>query len=97
MHEAFAAQLLSNVGAMASSRFARDVLGLKTAIGEVDMDRLNVCGGSIAIGHPFGATGGRLAITLLEEMRRRSLSLGMVTVCTAGAMGVAMIFETGEV
>jgi acetyl-CoA acyltransferase len=96
MHEAFAAQLLSNIGAMASVRFARDVLGLKDAIGEVDMERLNVCGGSIAIGHPFGATGARLVMTLLEEMRRRQLALGMVTVCAAGGIGVAMIFESGE-
>jgi acetyl-CoA acyltransferase len=96
MHEAFAAQLLSNIGAMASAQFARDVLGLKEAIGEVDMDQLNVCGGSIAIGHPFGATGGRLIMTLLEEMRRRQKSLGMVTVCAAGGMGVAMIFEAAE-
>ena len=96
MHEAFAAQLLSNIGAMASTRFAREVLGLKVAIGEVDMESLNVCGGSIAIGHPFGATGGRLVMTLLEEMRRRNKSLGVVTVCAAGGMGVAMVFEAGE-
>lgn len=94
MHEAFAAQLLSNIGALASESFARQVLGLTKAVGVVDIDRLNVCGGSIAIGHPFGATGARLVMTLLQEMRRRQVQLGLVTVCAAGGMGVAMVFES---
>ena len=62
-------------------------------MGLIDEDRINVMGGSIAIGHPFGATGGRLTITLLNEMKRRGLGLGLITVCAAGAMGFAMVLE----
>ncbi|HEX6938650.1 MAG TPA: acetyl-CoA C-acyltransferase FadI [Longimicrobiales bacterium] len=93
MHEAFAAQVLSNFQALDSDEFARRELGRASKVGLIDEDRINVMGGSIAIGHPFGATGGRLTITLLNEMRRRGLGLGLVTVCAAGAMGFAMVLE----
>ena len=93
MHEAFAAQVLSNMQALDSDRFAREKLNLPGKVGLPDEDRINVLGGSIAIGHPFGATGARLVITLLNELRRRDLSLGLVTVCAAGAMGFAMVLE----
>ncbi|MEM1202548.1 MAG: acetyl-CoA C-acyltransferase FadI [Acidobacteriota bacterium] len=93
MHEAFAAQILSNMKALASKKFAKDELGRSKAVGEVDLDRFNVNGGSIAIGHPFGATGGRVVIQALSELKRRGLGLGMVTVCAAGGNGCAMVLE----
>ena len=73
MHEAFAAQVLSNMKAFASPKFAHDELGRSAPLGEIDFDRFNVNGGSIAIGHPFGATGARVSMQLLYEMRRRGL------------------------
>lgn len=93
MHEAFAAQVLSNLQALDSDEFARKELGRDSKVGIPSEDRINVMGGSIAIGHPFGATGGRVTITLLREMRRRGLGLGLVTVCAAGALGFAMVLE----
>jgi len=93
MHEAFAAQVLSNLQALDSDEFARRKLGRSSKVGIPDEDRINVMGGSIAIGHPFGATGGRLTITLLNEMKRRGLGLGLISVCAAGALGFAMVVE----
>jgi acetyl-CoA acyltransferase len=93
MHEAFASQVLSNLQALDSDEFARRELGRDRKVGILPEDRINVMGGSIALGHPFGATGGRLTITLLREMRRRGLGLGLVTVCAAGALGFAMVLE----
>jgi acetyl-CoA acyltransferase len=93
MHEAFAAQVLSNLQWLDSDTFAREKLGRSQRVGHPDLDRINVMGGSIAIGHPFGATGGRVTTTLLNEMRRRDVELGLVTVCAAGGLGVAMVLE----
>jgi acetyl-CoA acyltransferase len=93
MHEAFAAQVLSNLQALDSDAFARTELGRDRRVGIPDEELINVMGGSIAIGHPFGATGGRLTITLLNEMRRRNLELGLISVCAAGALGFAMVVE----
>ena len=93
MHEAFAAQVLSNLQALDSRRFAKDELGRSHAVGHPPEDVINVMGGSIAIGHPFGATGGRLTLTLLNEMARRDVEFGLVTVCAAGGMGLAMVVE----
>lgn len=93
MHEAFAAQVLSNLKAFASKKFAQDELGRSEPLGEVDLDKLNVNGGSIAIGHPFGATGARITIQLLAELKHRGLGLGMMTVCAAGGHGFAMVVE----
>jgi acetyl-CoA acyltransferase len=93
MHEAFAAQILSNLKAFASKRFATEALGRSAPLGEVDLDKLNVNGGSIAIGHPFGATGARVTLQLLFELRRRGLELGLATVCAAGGVGFAMVVE----
>ena len=93
MHEAFAAQILSNLQWLDSKKIAQERLGLSEAIGHPQEDRINVMGGSIAIGHPFGATGGRITVTLLNEMRRRGVGLGLMTVCAAGAMGFAMVVE----
>jgi acetyl-CoA acyltransferase len=93
IHEAFAAQVLSNLQAMDSDEFARTKLGRDRKTGIIDEDRINVMGGSIAIGHPFGATGARLTTTLLNEMKRRDAGVGLITVCAAGALGFAMVLE----
>lgn len=93
MHEAFAAQVLSNLQWWASDEIAERELGRSKAVGHPPLDLINVMGGSIAIGHPFGATGGRVTTTLLNEMARRDLELGLITVCAAGGMGFAMVVE----
>jgi acetyl-CoA acyltransferase len=92
IHEAFAAQVLSNVQAWASQSWA-DRLGLPGPVGEVDWDRTNVLGGSIAVGHPFAATGARIVTTLAHEMRRRDVQFGLVSICAQGGMGYAMVLE----
>ncbi len=92
IHEAFAAQVLSNVEAWASKAWA-EKLGRRDPVGEIDWDRTNVCGGSIAIGHPFGATGARIVTTLANEMRRRDVQFGLVSICAQGGMGFAMVLE----
>jgi acetyl-CoA acyltransferase len=93
MHEAFAAQVLSNLQWLDSDRFARERLGRSKKVGILPEDRINVMGGSLAIGHPFGGTGARLTLTLLNEMKRRDLNLGLISVCAAGALGFAMVVE----
>jgi acetyl-CoA acyltransferase len=93
MHEAFAAQALSNLQAFASERFAREKLGRAAPLGEVDPERLNVHGGSIALGHPFGATGGRIVTTLANELVRAGEQFGLATVCAAGGLGHAIVLE----
>jgi acetyl-CoA acyltransferase len=93
MHEAFAAQVLSNIQAIESKQFAEKELGRTERVGEVNRETLNVMGGSIAIGHPFGATGGRITTTLANEMRRRDVQFGLISVCAQGGMGFAMVLE----
>jgi acetyl-CoA acyltransferase len=93
MHEAFAAQVASNIQALESEAFAREKLGRSQAVGKVDRERLNVNGGSIAVGHPFGATGARLATTLAHEMARRQSRYGLISICAQGGMGFAMVLE----
>jgi acetyl-CoA acyltransferase len=93
MHEAFAAQVASNIQALESEGWAREKLGRDRAVGKVDRDRLNVCGGSIAIGHPFGATGARITTTLANELARRQGKFGLLSVCAQGGMGFAMVLE----
>jgi acetyl-CoA acyltransferase len=92
MHEAFAAQVLSNLKGFESQAWAERA-GFSQPVGEVDRAKLNVMGGSIAIGHPFGATGARITTTLLNELRRRGGQFGLLTVCSAGGMGFAMVVE----
>jgi acetyl-CoA C-acetyltransferase/acetyl-CoA acyltransferase len=95
MNEAFAAQVLANERAFASRRFAEDELGRGEALGEIDRARLNVNGGAIALGHPVGATGTRLVLTLLRELRRRGLHRGLATLCVGGGQGAALLLERG--
>lgn len=92
MHEAFAAQVLSNLQGLASKAWAERA-GLAAPVGEVDPDKLNVMGGSLSIGHPFGGTGARILTTLCNELQRRGGQFGMLTVCAAGGMGHAMVVE----
>lgn len=92
MHEAFAAQVASNLQALASPAFAKKA-GWKEPVGEVDRDRLNVTGGSIAIGHPFGATGARIVTQALNELKRRNKDTVLCTVCAAGGLGAAVVLE----
>jgi len=94
MHEAFAAQTLANMKKFASKKFAQEKLGRTDAIGEIDMDRFNVLGGSLAYGHPFAATGTRLITQTLNELKRRGGGIGLTTACAAGGLGAAMIVET---
>lgn len=94
MHEAFAAQTLANVKMFASEKFAREQLGRSSAIGEIDMDKFNVLGGSIAYGHPFAATGARMITQTLRELKRRGGGLALNTACAAGGLGAAMVLET---
>lgn len=94
MHEAFAAQALANVKMFSSNKFAQTHLGQDKAIGEIDMDKFNVMGGSLAYGHPFAATGTRLIVQTLNELNRRGGGVGLTTACAAGGLGAAMIVET---
>lgn len=93
MHEAFASQALSNIQAFESEEWARERLGRSKPIGKINWESLNVMGGSIAIGHPFGATGARLTTTLANEMNRRDVEFGLISVCAQGGMGFAMVLE----
>lgn len=94
MHEAFAAQVLCNRKALASRRFAEEKLGRSSGpIGEIEDDRFNVHGGSIALGHPFAATGARMIHTVLRELRRRKGQFGLATACAAGGLGAAIVLE----
>jgi acetyl-CoA acyltransferase len=93
MHEAFAAQVLSNLKAFASREFAERELGRAEPLGEVDPAKLNVNGGSIALGHPFAATGARMILQTLRELARRNGQFALLTVCAAGALGAALVLE----
>ncbi len=95
MHEAFAAQVASNLQAFGSRAFAAR-LGRAGPLGEVDPARLNVNGGSIALGHPFAATGARIIHQSLRELRRRGLSTALVTVCAQGGQGAAVVLERAQ-
>ncbi len=93
MNEAFAAQVIANEKAFASDKFAKEQLGRPQALGEIDRAKLNVNGGAIALGHPVGATGTRLVLTLLKELKRRGGRYGLATLCVGGGQGGAMLLE----
>ncbi len=96
LNEAFAAVVLGNERAFASDAFAREHLGREAALGVLDRTKLNVNGGAIALGHPVGATGTRLVLTLLKELRRRGLRRGLATLCVGGGQGAALCVETNR-
>jgi len=93
IHEAFAAQTLATLKAWESSEFCRDRLGRDIALGSIDRSRLNIKGGSIAIGHPFAATGARIVASLAKIINDANGGRGLISVCTAGGMGVTAILE----
>ena len=93
INEAFAGQVLACLKALASINFCTEKLGLPSPIGEVDPEKLNVNGGSIAIGHPIAATGTRLILTLAKEMARRKVQFGLATLCVGGGQGSAIILK----
>ncbi len=93
LNEAFAAQVIGCKRAFESDEFARQRFGRDKALGELPMEKLNVNGGAIALGHPVGATGTRLVVTLLKELRRRNLNRGLATLCIGGGQGAALALE----
>ncbi|HEX7807951.1 MAG TPA: acetyl-CoA C-acyltransferase FadI [Thermoanaerobaculia bacterium] len=93
MHEAFAAQVLSNIQWIGSKKIAQEKLNRSEPIGDIDPEKINLTGGSIALGHPFGATGARIVTTVCNELQRTGQQYGLVTVCAAGGIGVAMVLE----
>jgi len=93
IHEAFAAQTIATLKAWQSEKFCRERLGRNEPMGPIDLSRLNVKGGSIAIGHPFAATGARIVGTLAKILSENGSGRGLISVCTAGGMGVTAILE----
>ncbi len=93
LNEAFAAQVLACVRAFESDKFGREKLGLSGKVGDVNMDIVNVNGGAIALGHPVGATGSRLVLTLMKEMQKRNVQFGLATLCIGGGQGGSVILE----
>jgi acetyl-CoA C-acetyltransferase len=93
IHEAFEAQVLCTLKAWESAQFCRDRLGLNQPLGSIDRAKLNVKGSSVAIGHPFGATGARILATLAKLLAQRGSGRGLISICTAGGMGVTAILE----
>jgi acetyl-CoA C-acetyltransferase len=93
IHEAFAGQVLCTLKAWADPVFCRDKLGLPSVLGTIDRTKLNVKGGSLAIGHPFAATGARIVATLAKILDERQAKRGLISICTAGGMGVTAILE----
>lgn len=96
IHEAFASQMVANVKCLASRSFAREKLRLQDAVGEIDQDKLNRYGGSLSLGHPFGATGGRLITTCCNRMIDEGQRFGVVAGCGAGALGNAIVLECAQ-
>ncbi|HAP62790.1 MAG TPA: acetyl-CoA C-acyltransferase, partial [Cytophagales bacterium] len=95
-HEAFAGQILANLKAMASEEFSQKYLGRDGAVGEVNMDKFNLWGGSLSIGHPFGATGSRLVNTAANRLEIEDGKYALLAACAAGAQGHAMIVKRYE-
>lgn len=93
LNEAFAAQVIACVKAMGSDKFAQEKLGLAHKLGDIDPEKLNVNGGAIALGHPVGATGTRLVVTLMREMKKRNQQFGVATLCIGGGQGGTVVLE----
>jgi len=93
IHEAFAAQTIATLKAWQSEKFCRDRLGRNHPLGPIDLSKLNVKGGSVAIGHPFAATGARIVATMAKLLTEKGSGRGLISVCTAGGMGVTAIME----
>lgn len=94
IHEAFAGQVLCNLKAWETESYCRDVLGLSSALGRIDAARINVTGSSLSVGHPFAATGARIVGTLAKILAENGRKRGLISICTAGGMGIAAIMES---
>jgi acetyl-CoA acetyltransferase family protein len=92
-HEAFAGQILANLKCLASDQFAREKLGRSEKVGEVPLEKFNTLGGSLSLGHPFGATGARLFTTAANRLIREDGTFALIASCAAGATGNAIILE----
>ncbi|HKE41967.1 MAG TPA: acetyl-CoA C-acetyltransferase [Casimicrobiaceae bacterium] len=93
IHEAFSAQVLCTLRAWESEEYCRQRLGRDKPLGAIDCEKLNLKGGSVALGHPFAATGTRIVATLAKQLEQRGSGRGLISICTAGGMGVAAILE----
>jgi acetyl-CoA acyltransferase len=93
IHEAFAAQTLSVLDALASDTWAKERLGQDSAVGQVDIDKLNVHGGSVSLGHPFGATGARMVATMANELAISGKQTALLGICAAGGHGASAVLE----
>ena len=93
LNEAFAAQVLGCLAAFADEDYCRNTVGLESALGALDPSKVNVNGGSIALGHPIAATGARLLLTLAHELRQRGDRYGLATLCIGGGLGQAVVLE----
>lgn len=94
IHEAFAAQVICTLKAWESDEYCRTHLGRDRAMGSIDPQKMNIKGGSVALGHPFAATGARIVATLAKALKERGGGRGLISICTAGGMGVAAILES---
>jgi len=95
-HEAFAGQILANLKCLASGQFAREKLGRSEKVGEIPLEKFNTLGGSLSLGHPFGATGARLVTTAANRLIREDGTFALIASCAAGATGNAIILERGK-
>jgi acetyl-CoA C-acetyltransferase len=93
IHEAFAAQVLSTLKAWEDPAFCKERLGLKKPLGKIDRSKLNVNGSSLAAGHPFAATGGRIIATLAKMLNEKGSGRGLISICAAGGQGVVAIVD----
>jgi len=93
INEAFASQIIANLRIFESDALSKKYLGLDKALGAIDLDLMNVNGGAIALGHPVGSSASRLVITLLKELKRKNLEVGLATLCVGGGQGAAFVLE----
>jgi acetyl-CoA C-acetyltransferase len=96
IHEAFASQVLCTLKAWQDPVYCRERLGLHESLGEVNRDKLNTHGGSLAAGHPFGATGGRIVASLAKTLKENGSGRGLISICAAGGLGVTAIMEAAS-
>ena len=94
IHEAFAAQTIATLNAWESEDFCKKKLNRNKAMGSIDMSKVNTKGGSIAIGHPFAATGARIVATMAKLLETKGSGRGLISICTAGGMGISAIMES---
>jgi acetyl-CoA C-acetyltransferase len=93
INEAFAAQVLGCLAAWKDGKYCREELGLDAALGELDQEKLNVDGGAVALGHPVGASGARIVLHLIRQLKRKNAKKGMAAICIGGGLGGAMLLE----